>query len=337
MDNYISPEVYDQASQVLRKTFGTSADVTSVEWTGGGLFNKVYYIGSNKGSYILKIECNDIFISTRKDQIKNEVYGSELVKKAGIPCAAVLAHNFDKNDIGARYILTERISNDILWCNWFNYTDDQKERIKQETKEILSRINSITSSYFGSVCPNGLIGRHAAWNDCFRAILKLLVGDCEKLSLLTGEELDTVNKACASLTGKSLCTYTPTFNHNDFGRHNTIWGSIGGSHESVHIIDFGNAFFGLPYIDEYFVYRSGDFDFLPCNILVEKNIELYDYEKWLFICEFEKMLWTASEKLTNDYAHCTDGLTWSIEKSKADNSRSYILEFINKCYRILCK
>lgn len=94
--------------------------------------------------------------------------------------------------------------------------------------------------------------------------------------------------------------------------------------------------FGLPFIDEFIVYKSGDFDFEPCNVLNERNLYAAAYEKWLFIGEFEKMLWTASEKQTKDYAHCTDWLTQSIERSKADASRSFILEFINKCYSVLC-
>lgn len=336
MDNYVCPEAYEQAQLVIKKALGGNADVASVEWSAGGLFNKVYYVNTNLGGYVLKIECNDVFISTRKDQMENEIYGSKLFNEAGIPCPEILGYDLGKKDIGARYVLQNRISNDILWCDWFSYTPEQKEKICFEVKEIFEKMNGITSDYFGSLSPNGLIGRHKTWDDCYSTILRLLISDCERLSLLTADELNAVKKTCAYLAGKSPDTYIPTLCHNDFGRHNTIWGSTNGAPEAVHVIDFGNAIFGLPYMDEFIVYKSGDFDFAPCDILNERNVKHEAYDKWLFIGEFEKMLWTASEKLTNDYAHCTDGLTQSIESSKADNSRSYILEFVNKCYGILC-
>jgi len=44
MDNYVAPEIRSYAEQVARSTLGSHVKVDFVEWSAGGLYNKVFYI-----------------------------------------------------------------------------------------------------------------------------------------------------------------------------------------------------------------------------------------------------------------------------------------------------
>lgn len=330
MDNYVAPEVLDYARQIVKQTIGTKAVLKSVEWAGGGLYNKVYYVNTNQGDFILKMECDQIFLSTRKDQIENEVSSSKLLKDAGVPCAAVLSYDFTENEIGKRYVFSQRITNDILYLYWDSLTNMEKEEIRAEVLEILQKMNGITSTYFGSITDYGKIGRHQTWKDCSKAISELLIKDCENLSIMTQDEISALKIAAERSLDKCNAVYTPTFNHNDFGSHNMILGSIEGGKKGLYVIDFGNAFFGLPAYSDFMVFKMGDFGFLAnCNILKQKALDESAYDN-MFINDLERVLWMATLKHTNDYAHCTDWMTEMIIKSKEDASRSYITEFIEK-------
>jgi hypothetical protein len=43
------------------------------------------------------------------------------------------------------------------------------------------------------------------------------------------------------------------------------------------------------------------------------------------------VMWKETAKMTEDYAHCTNGLTDYIESSKKDASRTHITDFVDKC------
>ena len=80
---YIAPEIPGYAQKIIKSAIGTRAEIQSFRWAdGGGLYNKVYCLDTNEGSFIIKIERDRIFPSTRKGQIENEEKGSRLLKQA---------------------------------------------------------------------------------------------------------------------------------------------------------------------------------------------------------------------------------------------------------------
>jgi len=334
MDNYLAPEIPGYAQSILKSTFGANAEVQSFRWSdGGGLYNKVYCIDTSEGSFILKIECGRIFPSTRKGQIENEVEGSRLFAKAGIPCPPVIAHDFTGQEIGVRYILTECLSDDWPVMARFDGMDDAgKAEVTRQALEIYARMSAITNTHFGSLLPDGPLGRQRTWDKCYRAWFDLLVNDSVRIGLFTDEELAIVKAAAAKPLVYSN-TYTPTFEHGDLGPHNMIWGHVTGGENALYVYDFGNSSYGLPHLDEYMVRRGGLFGFPPCDVVEERNLDKHLYDNLLH--DFEGMLWKEAEKLTEDYAHMRPWMIANIEASKKDTSRGHVTAFAEKCKAIL--
>ena len=320
MDNYIAPEIPGYAKEII-KTLGSKAELKSVEWTAGGLYNKVFYVHTSEGCFILKIECEKIFPSTRTGQIENEVEGIRLFTQAGIPCPKVLAHDFTGNDIGVRYILTERISGDIVLVDMGQMSDATKAEVERQSNDICTRMAAITNTHFGSLTPPGPLGWHTTWADCYRAWFNLLISDGESIGLFTNQEL-SILKATAEKPLEASGVHSPTFNHGDLGWHNMIWGHLKNGADALHVIDFGNASFLPPHLIAW--------DRAPHKIpnaqILDKGLNL------LLLYDFEMgVMWKEMQKLTNDYAHCMSWMANSIEKAKNDTSRDHITAFVEKC------
>jgi len=321
LDNYVAPEILGYAKSVIKKNLGANVTLQSVEWTGGGLYNKVFYIHTSEGCFILKIECEKIFPSTRTGQIENEVEGIRLFTEAGIPCPKVLAHDFTGDDIGVRYIFTERISGDIVLADMAEMDDATKNKIEYQSNEIYARMKTITNTHFGSLTPSGPLGWHKTWDECYRTWLNLLISDAESINLFTNEELAIV-RATAKKPFDSSQVDVPTFEHGDLGWHNMIWGSIGNGLDALHVIDFGNARFVPPHLSVW-GYPPHE---VPNAQILDKNINL------LLLYDFEmNVMWKEMQKLTKDYAHCLDWMTARIEETKKDTSRDHITSFVEKC------
>jgi len=278
------------------------------------------------------MECDRIFFATRKDQIENEVHGNEIFQKAHIPCANILAYDFTKNEIGARYIFSEHIKNDMedwpLWGNTDGLDETTKEEITRQFKEAILKMRTMTTSHFGSISPSGTLGRHESYGGYYRSTLNLLIEDSENCGVFDGEELAIVKQAVAEplLYSKK---YVPTFVHGDFAYHNTIWGNTGGGENKLYVYDFGNAYFGLPYLEEIINKIHGK----DADIIGEMGLDRHLYENNL-IGDFERMFWTVTEKLTEDYAYMRDWMISGIEAAKKDTSRKHITDFVDKCRNI---
>jgi len=324
MDNYVAPEISGYAESVVKAVLGTQVKVKRVEWSAGGLYNKVFYIHTSEGCFILKIECERVFPSTRKGQIENEVEGSRLFKQAGIPTPDILASDFTGNDIGVRYIFAERVSGDIVYIDRENMDDATKSEVDCQTSEIITRISSITNTHFGSLTSSGPLGWHQTWESCYRAWFNLLINDSLERGLFTNEELAIV-RAVAEKPLEGSKVYTPTMNHGDLGSHNMIWGRTANSSlDALHVIDFGNARYLPPHLG------MGNPAEFPDAKNVDKGVNL------LLLGDFEMgVMWKETAKLTEDYAHCTNWLTNYIESAKKDTSRTHITDFVEKCREFL--
>ena len=334
MGNEIRPDIWEYARQIVKNTIGTRSKVKGFEWSdGGGLFNKVFKVNTTDGNFILKIECDKIFFSTRKDQIENEVLGNEIFRKAGIACADILAYDFGKSNIGVRYIFTEHINNDTedspVFVGFDNYSEKTKSGIIRQFETAAEKMRTINNSHFGSLSPSGTLGRHETYDAYYHSTLNLLINDSVEPGIFTDEELEIVKKAAAKPLIYSK-TYIPTFVHGDLGYHNAIWGNINGGENKLYIFDFGNAYFGLPYFEEHICKIHGD----DADIIKIMDLDKNLYENNL-IGSFERMFWKVSEQLTEDYFYCRDWMTSSIEAAKKDTSRSHITAFAEECRRIL--
>ena len=325
MDNYIAPEIPGYAETIIKSTLGTKTKLKSTEWSAGGLYNKVFCVHTSQGSFILKIECEKIFPSTRTGQMENEVEGIRLFTQAGIPCPKVLAYDFTKNDIGARYIFTECVSGDIVLMDMENMSDATKANVEGQSREICAKMTAITNSHFGSLTPLGPLGWHETWAECYRAWFNLLIRDGESIGLFTNEELSIVRAAANKPIERSQL-YLPSFEHGDLGWHNMIWGHIDNGPDALHVIDFGNARFLPPHLTVW-GYPPHE---VPNAQKMDKGIHL------LLLYDFEMgVMWKEMQKMTKDYAHCLNWMAGSIEAAKKDTSRGHITAFIEKCRRVM--
>jgi aminoglycoside phosphotransferase (APT) family kinase protein len=331
MDNYVAPEILEYARCIVRNAIGWQVKVNTIEWSAGGLFNKVYSVHTSDGSFMLKIECDRIFFSTRKEQIENEVAGRELFQAAGIPCAPIVAYDVTRNEIGVRYLFTERISGDILWLAFDRYDDGTKSEILRQETETLEKLHLITGTHFGSLSPSGILGRHKTWSEYCRYVFVLLLRDGENVGLFTDDEIAVLRETAKKAF---LCAppdkTTPSFVHGDFGRHNSLWGSLGGKSDRLYVIDFGNAYYGLPRFDEYMMKKHAGLQFTEYEPALAKPL----YHNNL-ITDFERLWWRETERLTEDYAHCLDWMTAGIEAAKRDVSRAHITAFVDACRNVL--
>ena|GEM_PF-1106088 len=330
MENYVAPEIPGYARQIIKSLFGAKEEVNSFEWTGGQIFNKVYCLNTTEGRFVLKIQCDRIFFSTRKEQIENEVLGGGLFRGAGIPCPAALDYDFTGKNIGVRYVLSECVDSEsyILMGAFENFDEARKAEINRQAAEMFGKLRSITSGAFGGLFPDSVLGRHDAWDGYYRAAFELLIRDSEEYGVFSGEELGIVKEAAKKpLTYAKK--YAPSFVTGDLGEHNAIWGSVGGGPDKLYFIDFGNAYFGLPYTDEYMVRKFGGFGFQTSDLADEMGLDKRLYENLL--SDFERMWFVETMRLTEDYAHCGDWMTSLIESAKKDASRKHIVEFVDKC------
>ncbi|MDR2569001.1 MAG: aminoglycoside phosphotransferase family protein [Oscillospiraceae bacterium] len=325
MDNYVAPEIPGYAKTIINNTLGTKTELQSVEWSAGGLFNKVFYIHTPERCFILKIECEKIFPSTRTGQIENEVEGIRLFTKAGIPCSKVLAHDFTGNDIGVRYIFTECISGDIVLADFEQMDESTKAEVEHQSREICNRMTAIKHTHFGSLIPTGSLGWHKTWSECYRAWFNLLINDGVNIGLFTDDELSIIRTA-ANMPLVSQLTYEPSFEHGDLGWHNMVYGNTGGGLNKLYTIDFGNA----RYVPPHLTLWGEPPNKVPNAQILDKDINL------LLLYDFEmSVMWKEMQKLTNDYAHCMSWMTNSIEQAKKDTSRDQITAFVEKCRNIV--
>jgi len=325
LDNYVAPEIQGYARSIVKTVLGTQAKLQSVEWSAGGLYNKVFYVHTSEGCFMLKIECETIFPSTRKGQIENEVEGNRLFTQAGIPCPKILAHDFTGNDIGVRYIFTERVSGDIVLIDMGQMDDATKAEVKRQSNEICTQMATITNTHFGSLTPSGPLGWHKTWAETYKTWFNLLINDSVSIDLFTNEELSII-KAAANKPLESSQTYLPTFNHGDLGWHNMIWGHTKNGIDALHVIDFGNAAYLPPHLIAW--------DKAPHQVhnaqILDNNLNL------LLLYDFEmRLMWKEMQKITKDYAHCTNRMANSIETAKKDTTRDHITAFVEKCRQIL--
>jgi len=328
LENYVAPEISGYAKSIIKKTLGTKAELKSVEWTAGGLYNKVFYVHTSEGCFILKIECKSIFPSTRIGQTENEVEGMRLFKQAGIPCPTVLSYDFSGNEIGARYVFTERISGDIVMVEQHGMSDAVKDEVKRQSAGICEKMKTITNSHFGSLLPSGSLGWHKTWNDCYHAWFNLLIDDGVKIGLFTDEE-ESILRATANKLLENSKAYLPTFDTGDLGLHNMIWGHINDGTDTLHVIDFGNSRFILPHLTEWGMWGQAPHE-VPNAHKLDKGLNL------LLLYDFEMgVMWKEMAKMTEDYAHCLDGMTAYIEKMKKDTTRNHITEFVEKCRKVI--
>jgi aminoglycoside phosphotransferase (APT) family kinase protein len=336
-DKKVAPEIHGYAEQIVKNTLGTQAKFKGFEWFGGGLYNKVFKLNTTVGNFILKMEC-DIFNSTRKEQIENEVYGNQIFQKAGIPCANILAYDFTANDIGTRYVFMEHINGEkedsVLWGGIESFDEITQAEIERQFMEAVYKMRTMTTTHFGSVSPSGILGKHEKYEDFYRSTLNLLIKDSENCGLFadfTDEESEIVKKAVEKPLIYSK-KYTPTFVHGDIGYHNSIWGNTRSCGAiKLHVIDFGNAFYGLPYSEEIICQMHGKDVDLISDMDLDKS--LYRFEDNL-IFAFDKMFWTVTEQLTEDYAY-----GWHVDNinntKKEEKSRNHITEFVDKCRAVL--
>jgi len=320
----------DYARQIVKNALGSRVRVNWFEWSdGGGLFNKVFKVNASDGNFILKIECDKIFFATRKDQIENEVFGNKLFQKAGIPCAGILAYDFTRNNVGVRYILTEHIENEMddcpVWGRLDDYGEATKTEITMQFAAALKKMRNMTCGAFGSLSPAGALGRHITYDGYYHSTLDLLIKDSEALGIFNDNELSVVKEAAAKPLAYAK-EYAPAFVHGDMGYHNAIWGSVRGGEKKLYFFDFGNAYYGLPYLDEWICKPDGD----GYDIIGDMGLDRSLYSDNL-ISFFERMFWKVTEQFTEDYAYCRDWIASSIEASKKDDSREHITGFVEKC------
>jgi len=320
LGNYVAPEIPGYARTIIKQTLGTKAELQSIEWSGGGLYNKVFLVHTSEGCFVLKIECDNIFPSTRQGQMENEVEGIRLFTQAGIPCPMVLAHDFT-GDIGVRYIFTERISGDIVFADIEQMSDATKAEVERQSNEICARMATITNTHFGNLTPSGLLGRHKTWAECYHAWFNLLINDGVSIGLFTDDEI-SILMATAEKPLMAPQTYIPTFNHGDLGWHNMIWGHKKNGTDALHVIDFGNARFLPPHL----IAWDKPPHQVPNAQAMDAGVNL------LLLEEFEMgVMWKEMQKRTKDYAHCTNWMAASIENAKNDTSRDHITAFVEKC------
>ena len=103
--------------------------------------------------------------------------------------------------------------------------------------------------------------------------------------------------------------------------------------DALYVIDFGNASYGLPHLDEYMVHKGGAFGLPPCDVIEQRKLDKNLYDNLLH--DFESVMWKEMEKMTEDYAHIRDWMVAGIENSKKDTSRDHITAFVEKCRAIL--
>ena len=327
MDINIAPEILAFAQQIVKNAIGTNVKVNGFEWSdGGGLFCKVFKINTTDGNFILKAERDKVFFATRKNQIENEVLGNELFQKAGISCPNIFAYDFTKNnDMKARYIFTECLNPD--WLNFDDIDEATKSEITRQFLTAVEKMRTITCSHFGSVSPSGILGRHETYDGYYHSTLNLLMNESEELGLFTDEELAIVKKAAEKPLVYSK-KYTPTFNHGDIGYHNAIWGNVNGGENKLYIFDFGNAYYGLPYYEEYICKTHGENVDIVKIMGLDRNL----YDNFL-IGYFEKMFWTVTQQLTEDYVYGRMA-DWT-ESVKKEATRNHITEFVDRCREII--
>jgi hypothetical protein len=329
MDDNVAPEIWEYTRQIVKNALGSQTAVKGFEWSdGGGLFCKVFRVVTSEGDFILKVERDRIFFANRKDQIENEVLGNEIFQKAGIACASVLACDFDKNNFGVRYILTEHIQNGF--GDWplvdeimAKFDESAKAKIRGQYETAVAAAEAIKNTHFGSLSPSGTIGWHETYDGYYRATLDLFIKESAELGIFAGEELDIAKKAAEKPLAYSK-KYIPTFVHGDLGYHNCIWGNIGGGESKLYVFDFGNAYYGLPHESKRIAaLREGNADILE-GMGLEKSLYGND-----MIGSFEKMFWTVTQQLGEDYAYGRMA-DWT-KAVKKENSRAHITEFIDKC------
>lgn len=280
---------------IIKKVAGNSAEAESIEKWGIGALNSTYRveIKNSPDKFFLKIENDNIIPSTRRGQIEREVKGIELMNGAGVPCPTVLGYDCSKKDIGKKYMLQEFVESDLLREIKDTLSVEENEYIKLQIVDIINKMKSVKSMYFGDIYENGTIGQHSSWKEAYWAMWKLLLADSMALELYNTDELSIIGEAGELALTRVTASCPASFYHGDLGKHNVLAGNSGKLRCIGTVIDFGNSIFTPCYMNEDGIRKYGGWDLEEMDVHKEYSIGKAEYETDSLVFEFEGTLFSS--------------------------------------------
>lgn len=302
-------DIKRDADYIIKKVAGNDTQIDSIEKWGIGALNSCYKISIKNSlkKFFLKIENDDILPSTRRGQIAREVKGIEIMNSIGISCPTLLHYDCYKQDIGKKYILEEFIENDLLWEVKDSLTMQENEHIKAQITDILDKMKSIRSDYFGDIYENGAIGQYLTWKEAYLAMWKMLLNDAMLMNLFNEEEINIVSSVGEYALNQLIAPYSASFYHGDLGKHNVLTNYTDGFKCIGTVIDFGNSVFLPSYMNEDMTRKYGGWDVEVINMCEKYSINEAEYGLNNLVCNFESTIFSSmlALKRGNDPKHQT--------------------------------
>jgi Phosphotransferase enzyme family. len=309
-------QIKGDADYIIRKVVGNGSKVDFIEKWGIGALNSCFKVSIKNSDmkYFLKIENDNIIPSTRRGQVEREVKGIELMNRIGIPCPALIHYDFTKHNIGKKYILEEFIESDLLWEVKDTLTSEENEYIKVQITDILNKMKSIKSDYYGDIYAKGIIGQHSTWKETYSAMWKNLLNDTMEMNLFNAEELDIVSYSEKYALDKIVSPYYASFYHGDLGKHNVLVNNLEGFRSIGTVFDFGNSIFCPFYMNEDLTRKYGGWGLDMTDPCEKYSISKAEYFANNLVFDFEAAVFSAMLNLR-----------------RAKDPKSHVDKFVESC------
>lgn len=156
-----------------------------------GKFNSTYFIEGGAVPLVLRIAPPDdrdrvLFYEHRMMRQEPAIHAL-LRERTAVPVPAILAHDFDRSEIGRDYLLMERLPGRPI-SDLRGLTQEAFEDLLREVGRCLRQAHALTGDRYGYVGDHRPMEPQADWPSAFRVMWHALLDDIERCGGYTPDE-----------------------------------------------------------------------------------------------------------------------------------------------------
>ncbi|HOM71459.1 MAG TPA: aminoglycoside phosphotransferase family protein [Armatimonadota bacterium] len=285
----------EQIRAILGSTFGVQVDIAECKPILSGYNNTLFEIKTlNPDRHVvLRAAPNSDVPAHQRERkvILAEPVKYDLLSKAGVPTARVLAIDGSRSIIDRDYLIIDYI--DAVPMNHPSVPADVRPGIMQQVGRYTAMMHGISSDKFGWIMQDGSIRGSENWSEVFGEIFTEACNNCSEEGIISAPDIAAVIDCYWSCRAVFDECRTPAFTHNDIWDPNILVREKDGEWIVEGIIDVDEALFADREF-EFVIWEGADPDLLlgydippdkSPNALLRKKfyrMQLYMHYAWFY-------------------------------------------------------
>ena len=255
----------EQLSSIVRNSLGWQVTIVDCHHIPAGHNNTLYDIRTLNPAHhvVLRIAANEDQPLRRYEHERTimlaEPFKYDLMRKAGVPTARVLAMDGSRSIIERDYIIVDYI--DAVPMNHPSVPAEARPHIMREVGRYTALMHGITADKFGWITSDGSIKGSESWAEVFGELISEAYAKWLDAEMIGSAEVD----AALDCYWKHRSIFdecrVPAFVHNDIWDPNIMVNQKNGSWRIEAIIDTDGAMFADREL-EFVIWEGADKDFL---------------------------------------------------------------------------